>query len=105
MLVIEAREIADESKVVYSEADLQMPLTEKDREDIKTLIRETAKLPWWKESLVVGVVMVGGGFIVSSFIPAQIGNQTSGMARDIGIQNTSIADMRGDIGAIQKDVS
>src|ERR1700733_4670115 len=88
------------AEVVYS-SDSQMPgLNETDRTEIRGMIANsrTGGVPLWiKESLALTVVMIGSGFIVYHYIPAQIGNQTSMMASDIGVLKESVGTLKGDV--------
>lgn len=94
-----------------------------DREEVKKLIAQEAKrlygqepIPvvirgektrfptWAKESAGFAVVMAGAAFIVSSYIPAQIGNQTRQMGEDISGLKASVGTVQHDVGEIKTDL-
>ncbi len=93
-------------EVVYSSAsDPSMPgLNDTDRTEIRNLIANfrPGGIPLWiKESLALTIVMVGSGFIVTHYIPAQIGSQTATMAGDISGLKESVGTLKNDVGDIK----
>jgi hypothetical protein len=97
------------TKVVYSsELDPSMAgLNENDRIEIRGMIanfRPGGVPAWIKESIALTVVMIGSGFIIYHYIPAQIGSQTSAMGADIGSLKESVGTLKTDVGDIKKDI-
>jgi hypothetical protein len=94
------------AEVVYPESD--MALNDKDREEIRRLIvgeMKPKRWPeWLKESIVLTVVMAGGGFMMHEYIPARIGSQTALMGTDIVSLRTSLDAVKGDVTEIKKDI-
>src|SRR5207249_2788451 len=99
----------ESDEVVYSStSDSPMPgLNEADRSEIRSMIsnHRPGGIPLWiKESLALTIVMVGSGFIVAHYIPAEIGNRTLTMGTDIGTLKESVGTLKTDVADIKKDI-
>jgi hypothetical protein len=82
-------------------------LNETDRTEIRSMIANfrPGGIPVWiKESIALTIVMTGAGFIISQYIPAQIGNQTSPMAGEISGLRESVGTLKTDLVDIKKDI-
>lgn len=97
------------SEVVYS--DIVLSMNQADRAEISNLISQSEarvksrRWPeWLKESIVLVIILGGCGFVLHSYIPAQIGSQTSSMASDVSSLKTSVDTIQKDVSEVKKDI-
>lgn len=91
-------------EVVYS---AEMAITGTEWTEIQNRIdknRPKGFPVWAKESLAFAIVMAGAAFIIHSYIPAQIGSQTSTMSVDVASLKTDVSTIKNEVSEIRKDI-